>query len=486
MKGKKLLVPLLICVCALIALYFGIKAIPDNSGNEVETTTASATIPLITRSGGDVVKVNVVNQYGEETYIRREDTTWAAESDLTAYINDTVINRMASYGSEIYGVVKVQDTLDNLDMYGLDNPAQIITITYSDETAVKLYFGMQNQVTREYYFMTDAVEGVYTVASHMPGYFNFSFSDVIMYIDIDVPSETSELQEMSISYEGSNKWHLIRYEEGSQYDVSGVRAWFLMDLFEHEMAIDTTLLEALQTYFTVVCLNFCEVYSATDEELAACGLTRGEEKGHLYYRFIDETAESVANPEVIEKIWLGNKTEDGEYYYVRPDGRDGIYKMLAENIDALLKYSEETLLQKYISIVNIDTVDSYSIKMGDVSFEANVVGEGGYDNRKYTHYHNGKAIEAKSASSFYTSLISVYAEKGYASKEEPEGEPVLTIVFNRNTDNIPVYKVEFYEYSVSYYKVAINGEISYLANTRDYKTLVEAITNFTASIPYAE
>ena len=206
----------------------------------------------------------------------------------------------------------------------------------------------------------------------------------------------------------------------------------------------------------------------------------------MYYRFTDTASENATGEDVIEKIWLGNKTEDGEYYYVKPDGRTGIYKMEAEAIDALLVYNAETLLQKYISVVNIDTIESYSIKMGDMSYEANVIGEGEIDNRKYTHYHNGKALESKSASSFYSSLISVYAEKGYAAKEDPVGKPVLTITFNRNTENIPVYKVEFYEYSVSYYKVAVNGEISYLANARDYKSLVESITNFMAAIPYAE
>jgi len=487
MKGKKLLLLLAICILALVAIYFVVKAIPDNEDQGKETTTAvTATIPLLTKSGSDVVKIRVINNYGDETYIRNEDTTWSAERDLTAYINDTVLNRMAAYGSEIYGIVKVQESKDNLGLYGLDAPSQTITLTYKDSTEEVFYFGIQNQVTRENYFMIDSAEGVYTVESSLRGYFTFSFQDLIRYVDIDVPTETSELQEMSISYEGGNKWHLIRYDGGSPYDVSGVRAWFLLDLFEHEVAIDTSLLEALQTWFTTVCLDYCEVYTATDEQLKEHGLAAGEEKGHLYYRFTDSASEKATYEDVIEKVWLGNKTEDGEYYYVKPDGRTGIYKMNAEAIDALLVYSEETLLQKYISVVNIDTIKSYSIEMGDVSFEATVSGEGEPDNRKYTHYHNGKALEAKSASSFYSSLISVYAEKGYAAKEKPEGKPVLAITFNRNTENIPVYKVEFYEHSVSYYKVAINGEISYLANARDYKSLVESITNFMASIPYAE
>lgn len=486
MKGKKLLLLLAIIICLLVAVYFIVKAIPDTEDPGSETTTeVTASIPLISEASANVTKIRVVNQYGDETYLRDSNLAWTSKKDPTAIINDTVLNRMASYGSIVYGITKVQESKDNLGIYGLDNPRQTITITYSDSDDLSFYIGMQNQVTREYYFMADGVDGVYTVETSFPGYFNFSFNDLIMYADITVPTATNELQEMAIDYE-DNKWHIIRYDEGSPYDVSGVRAWFLLDLFENEVAIDTTNLEDIQTYFTLMELNFCEVYSAPDETLKEYGLEKGNEKGSLYYKYNNTSSGISTGTAYSEKIWLGNKSEDGLYYYVRPDGRDGIYKMLAENIDGLIAYDAETLLQKYISVVNIDTIESYSIEADGKTYNASVKGSGEDGNRTYTHYHNDKALESKSASSFYSSLISVYAEKGYASKEKPVGAPVLTITFNRNTENLPVYEVAFYEHSVSYYKVAVNGEISYLVNARDYKALKENISGFISDIPYAE
>ncbi len=486
MKGKKLLLLLFITVCALIAIYFIVKAIPDTKDPGSETTTAvTASIPLVSKAGIDVMKIRVVNQYGDETYLKDENMVWVAQRDQTAIINDTVLNRMALFGSNIYGITKVQESKDNLSIYGLDAPAQTITITYSDGSEVIFYIGMQNQVTREYYFMVENLDGVYTVETVLPGYFNFSFSDLIMYADIMIPKGTDELLEMSIAYE-DNDWHLIRYEEGSPHDVSGTRAWFMLGVFENEVAVDTTYLEAIQTWFTSLELNVCEVYTATDVQLEEHGLVPGKEKGCLYYSWNDTVSAAATGKEYSEKIWLGNKTEDGLYYYVRPDDRDGIYKMLAENIDALLAYEEEMLLQKYISVINIDTVDSYSISMGDINYSASVTGVGDAGAKTYTHYHNNKALEGAASKSFYAALIGVYAEKGYIVKEQPTGKPVLTITFNRNTEELPVYEVAFYEHSVSYYKVAVNGELSYLVNARDYKTLNETITSFMANIPYAE
>ncbi len=485
MKGKKLLLLLAIVICALVAIYFIVKAIPDTEDPGTETTTVTATIPLVSKASIDVTKIRVINQYGDETYLRDENLSWTAERDQTSIINDTVLNRMATFGSSIYGITKVQESKNNLSIYGLDDPTQTITITYSDGSEVIFHIGMQNQVTREYYFMTDGVDGIYTVEAILSGYFNFSFNDLIMYADIMIPTETDELQEMSISYD-DNDWHLIRYEEGSPHDVSGTRAWFMLGIFENEVAVDTTYLEAIQTWFTVLGLDFCEVYVATDAQLEEHGLAPGKEKGCLYYRYVDTASEAATGAEYSEKIWLGNKTEDGLYYYVRPDNRDGIYKMLAENIDALLAYEEEMLLQKYISVINIDTVDSYSISMGDINYSASITGVGEVGAKTYTHYHNNKALEVDASKSFYSALIGVYAEKGYIVKEQPTGKPVLTITFNRNTENLPVYKVDFYEHSVSYYKVAVNGELSYLVNARDFKTLNETITSFTADIPYAE
>ena len=186
------------------------------------------------------------------------------------------------------------------------------------------------------------------------------------------------------------------------------------------------------------------------------------------------------------KLWLGNPTEDGMYYYVQPADRDGIYMIEAEFIDPLLANTNEDLLQKYVSVVNIGTVDSIEIKMGDISYRSVVKNEGTADAPAYYHYHNDKKINKEKGSEFFTTLIGIYAEKALLKKEQPSGKELLRITFNRNTDIIPVYEVSFYEYSVNYYKVAINGEVSYLANTRDYKALVEAITSFVNNIPYAQ
>ena len=144
------------------------------------------------------------------------------------------------------------------------------------------------------------------------------------------------------------------------------------------------------------------------------------------------------------------------------------------------------MLQKYISVVNIGTIDSIEINMGDISYRSVVKNEGPADVPAYYHYHNDKKINKEKGSEFFTTLIGIYAEKALLKKEQPSGKELLSITFNRNTDIIPVYEVTFYEYSVNYSQGAINGEVSYLANTRDYKALVEAITSFMSNIPYAE
>ncbi|MBQ9765541.1 MAG: DUF4340 domain-containing protein [Lachnospiraceae bacterium] len=487
MKNKKFLLLMAIVVCALVAGYFIVKAIPSNDNTTGETTStdtteaAKPTIPLIEENYENVVKIRLINEYGDEIYFKNEEGTWVSDRDLTAYLNPEILNRMAIYGSSLFGITKVEDGENNLALFGLDNPAYTVTLTYNDDKTVTFNIGDKNLVTEEYYFMREGLEGVYTVTKAFPGYYNFGFEDIRMYEDIRIPTETPQLQEMAIGY-GDQKWHIKRFDEGSVHDVSGVRAWFMLDLFEHETAIDTTNLEALQTWFTVLGLDICDIYKATAEQLETYGLADGKEKGYLYYRFADA---DDTNIEYEEKIWLGNKTEDGEYYYVKPDGRSGVYRMLAKNIDALLVYEEEDLLQKYISVINIDTIESYSIKSKDLSYEATVQKTGTNDAPVYRHYNNGKILDKAAAGSFYADLIGIYAEKGYVAKEDATGEEVLKITFNRNTEIMPVYEVTFYEYSVSYYTVAVNGQVSYLINARDFKSLQETITAFVANIPYS-
>lgn len=488
MKNKKVLILLTVFLVVLIGVYFVITAVSKDDNENRRETTVDTSVKLLEMDSFDIEEMHVINKYGDKTYIRDENNTWRVKGDESADISQSLINRMATNGGALTALARIEDTCDNLSKYGLDNPQYTVTLKKYDGEASTFYIGMQNQVTTEYYMYLDGVAGIYTVSSNYPGFFNLNAKDLYYFIDITTTTGVSYFEEINMEY-GDNSWKLVKDSEGNKYDVSGMRAWYLSGVYEEVVAADTSVLHDILEALTQIGLYSCEVFSATEEALEKAGLADGKCKGSLYYYFEEDEEDSEGNltGNVIigeEKIWIGNKTEDGAYYYVRPDGRDGIYTMNATYLDTIFNVSAENLLQKYVSLINISTVSSYHIEYQDIDYEAEVIGKKSGDATEYLHYHNGK--ELVGGSQFYVSLVGIYAEKALLEKEQPSGEELLKITFNRNTDVIPVYEVTFYEYSVNYYKVAVNGEVSYLINARDYKSLVETITSFVQNISYAE
>lgn len=488
MKNKKALILLVICFVVLVGAYFAVTYFSEKANYIEPTTTVNNTITLYDIPSSEVCEIRVINSYGDTTYYLDENTTWVARGEEEAGLAQTYLLRMAINASKLIVNEKVEETKDNLAKYGLDNPQYTITLKTVNDVEKTFYIGMQNLVTTEFYIHVDGIDGIYTAASNFPGYFNFAVDELYYFMDIINTTETKYLREMAVTYGEDISWHMVRLNFGSEYDVSGMRAWYIDNIFEHEVAVDTSKLEAIQNGFLGLSLYSCKAFSATEEELAEVGLS-ADKRGSLYFYYEEcEVMEEVTEDTYTNaiKIWLGYPTEDGRYYYVQPADREGIYLIEAEHIEPLLANTNEDLLQKYVSVVNIGTVDSIDIKMGDISYHSVVKNEGTADVPAYYHYHDGKKINKEKGSEFFTTLIGIYAEKALLEKEQPSGKELLSVTFNRNTDIIPVYEVSFYEYSVNYYKVAINGEVSYLANARDYKALVEAITSFVNNIPYAQ
>lgn len=487
MKNKKVLIILAGLLVVLAGVYFAISILWVDEESGQQETTADTSVQLLELGPYDIKEIQVDNSYGEKTYVRDDSYTWRVQGDETADIAQTLINKMATNGGALTALAKIADTCDGIAKYGLDDPAISVTLVPYEGDSVSFYIGMQNQVTAEYYMYMEGVEGIFTLATNYPDFFDVDARSIYYFIDIDVTTDISFFDEIEFEL-GDSSWHLIKYEEGNEYDLSGMRAWYLVDLYDKPTAVDTGVLRNVLEPLLEVGLYSCEVFSASEETLEEFGLAEGNCKGCLYYYYTEEEIDEETYIETITtgeaKVWIGNKTEDGLFYYVRPDGRDGIYTMVASYIDGIMEISVEDMLQKYISLINIGTLSSYHVEYRDIDYKANVITEEKDDNVKYYHYNNGKEVE--NGSQLYTALVGIYAEKALLVREKPSGEPLLKITFERNTDVIPVYEVTFYEYSVNYYKVAIDGEISYLVNARDYKSLVETITSFVQNISYVE
>ena len=194
MKNKKALILLLACLVVLIGAYFVVTYISEKINYVEPETTVDTTITIYNIPTNEVAEIRVINNYGDVTYYPDATGTWVARGHEESGLAQQTIKRMLINGSKLTALAKVEETKDNLAKYGLDNPQQTITIRKNDNTEETFYVGMQNQVTTEFYIHVEGVDGIYTVPSSLPGYFNFSVNELYYFLNIEkIPFFSSAL-----------------------------------------------------------------------------------------------------------------------------------------------------------------------------------------------------------------------------------------------------------------------------------------------------
>ena len=164
MKGKKLILVLVLLVLCL-AVYFGIRQMDlDESGSEEQETI------YISQTEGDSITVFSFVSGGEPLSFTKDGETWTYDGDGTVDLNQTSITSMVSMLEEITAESRL-DEPEALSEYGLDAPSNTISFTGADGTKT-LLIGNENEAAGGYYAMLDGESTVYLISSSLPDKFS--------------------------------------------------------------------------------------------------------------------------------------------------------------------------------------------------------------------------------------------------------------------------------------------------------------------------
>ena len=164
MKGKKLILVLVLLVLCLAA-YFGIRQMDlDESGSEEQETI------YISQTEGDSITVFSFVSGGETLSFTKDGETWTYDGDGTVDLNQTSITSMVSMLEEITADSRL-DEPEALSEYGLDAPSNTISFTGADGTKT-LLIGNENEAAGGYYAMLDGESTVYLISSSLPDKFS--------------------------------------------------------------------------------------------------------------------------------------------------------------------------------------------------------------------------------------------------------------------------------------------------------------------------
>lgn len=471
-KNKGLLIGsfLLLLLAALYALILVVNR--ENAEKETKET-----ITLLSMNRDEITKISYTNPEGTYRF-QNVNHNWVSEEEPEETLSQSYLVNIRNIFTEFDAESIVDTKTQNLETYGLDKPSYSLTATTEAGEEQTLYIGMLNSSVDQYYAYTNTREGIYLISKRPVTYISYRLSDMISTKNIPyMAPDTVSVYRHTWNGETIS---LEKKEEGSIYDASDVLIWFLTTGFSHEVGCSTSVLEELFENTAKLAYRKTVASGVTETDLGQYGLDTPT--GSLYIEYID----SDSGEEKVYELFIGNLSED-QLYYVMEAQSDKVYTMSKEDLENIVENTKYDYVYRYPAIVNIKTVDQIVFKNEGITYQLAIraeekTEENGTTTTDYIYSYQGKELgeeQQSTASSLYSGIISLGAER-IVDQPEELGEPIdFSILFERNSEPKQV-EVLFYPYNSSYYLCSVNGDAIYLINQRDlegYKSQIFAVLN---------
>jgi len=500
-KKKKDFITLGILGAVVIALIVAVVLITGWQAKKAEEDSANGSedsgISLWSYDISEIAKASVKVSDGEEVVIctngTDEDgaTVYAVENDDEFPLDQTKAENVFSL-SALELKEKVFESHEDISQFGLAEPEVTAGIETTNGSKHTLYIGDKVPGKSSYYAMVEGDPAVYTVSTSSRNSLAYTIGD-LMEIDTPPSITLDTIRRVLIASEEFGSFELF-YDSNPDQAISGmiVNIWFMGAPFK---TIYEASSDAVQTFLeNYTTFTIAEAVDYREENLSKYGL--GEDEGDiLFISYVTPITTTEGETEYLENyyaLYIGNKTEDGEYYYVKQNDSNNVYLMSVSNVDKLLDVDAESLISKYINMVYISTLSKLTVTKADkthvVEFEYGTeVDDEGNEKRVNSAYTvDGKKFvvgeheeEISAFKKIYQAIIGVQGDK--LIKEELEynkKDVIFSVLYERVSEDYKELLIEYLPYNDSYYAVRINGDFMFLADCRDVDTMMETVMSY--------
>lgn len=438
-------------------------------------SASSAVISLVSKQEEDIVSMKVTNENGSYTIVPHTEEVEASSgtSTKTTYlveelgdlpINTYTTDRVVEYGFSLNASKNVGE-VENLADYGLKNPRATVKVTFKDDTVYEYNLGdVSAGDSSSCYMSGKGSSNVYVVSIDAA-----VFNSVEDFVDKKL---------VNVSTADPNTPAVFNYLKlsGTNFEVpvtlEGDNSLTEMTAGEQSLDPDAEKVSALTTALTTITADQALYLHPTEEQLKECGLDDPA-------AIVEFTVEGATY-----KLMAGGKSEDKSEQYLMKDGVDVIYTISSSKISAWTDNSAFNLRTKFILLPMITDVEKLTVSLDGkdnvfVLSRTKDEEKSTEDTPSYTYTvtGNGKEITYKNFQQYYKSMIQIQLLE--PTKEEPQGDPDLTITYQYYGDTgKPTDVVDYYEISDRRYLVTVNGTVSGIVAS----TNVQTFLNFTPKI----
>lgn len=484
-KKKKKTMRLLLLVlvlAALVGVYFliggedSLEEIPGETSERVDLTVSIC--PL---ESSDIVKVAFENSKFNGTVVRKEDGTYYLEEEPDFPLNQDRAALM--FGNVVAKAESVVAENADLAVYGLENPAVRIRATAKDGTEYRLNVGNKIGTVSEngFYACIDGQNTVYLVSASLYVYFNLEKAAWIRY-ETTPKLDTSTI--VRVEVESEEFEDLAIYHTGQVGDGDGnpnTGNWRMEVPYSNVLGLnDANVTALIENYST---FSFGNPVDYKEENLDQYGLAEPVTKLTVFYEVSSDLTSDMLKQKV--QIYIGNPDGNGNYYVRLPES-SRVYLMTGVNVRSLVAPDIDEMVEKRFSLIYIYTIEELEVTIGETKHlyemtHTEIPDETGENvTRKSTFVVDGVPVSEDSSSfnTFYTNFVKPTASWILPADTKAEGEPVMTLRYQRTESAYGDLFIEYFPYDDSFYATRINGTMMYAVDKRDIDAMIENINAY--------
>ncbi|MFU0826387.1 MAG: DUF4340 domain-containing protein [Lachnoclostridium sp.] len=505
-KQSLTLVLLLIALIVLIGACFWLLKYNEKKDSKKDESDSETILKLDEDS---IEKIYFKNKDTEMTLVKGDDDKWIYTDDKSFPVNQTYADNMSKAFTKLTSTRTLEEGVDNLSDFGLDDPAILVVVTDKDGNETKLCIGSEVPVTGGYYATVNDDGKVYVISSSV--YDNFDHDKIEMTEVESLPTITSSnITHLLVEKKDEPNFE-IQYDESDNANATsefaGISNWTLKQPYKTPITAESSEVTTLLKNYSELSFTSCVDYNAKD--LSKYGLDDPAARVYLEYYEIytkesdsseDDTKDSTDTTDTEDdttrvdytlELLIGNKTEDGDYYAKTSDS-NAVHIMSASTVENIINIDAFSIASHYLSLVKIDSVDKVDINVEGKTYTLSIdrtektsdeqtdESSDDSDEQTETYYFNGKEVKESPFKKLYQTIITPTAEREIPEEyfnNNKEQAPYMTLTFYlTNGDTV---KISYKPYDDSYFVANTNGIEYFLTDLRQVKDITNALESFT-------
>ncbi len=469
MKRYKGIVILSLVLIVLLGVYYYTL----NRPNVEEETEQKDTISIFKTDKENISEIKITTEADTFSFYsqlievketedgeKQEKKEWRTAREGDINLQQSKIDSLAYDLATINAEQMVEEDVEDLSIYGLLEPSGILEVILDDGGSETFHVGDKTPTGTGYYFRKYDENIIYTIYSHKGESFTSTLNDYREKQLVNLNAE--DIISIEIEAQGQEKL-FIQQKKDDTSDDEGYGYLSIWDVIRpykrngdnekiHDLILDNL------TQITIK-----DFINDMPKDLNEYGLNPAK-----------YTIKVVDKENNIFSLLLGDNKDSNSIYIKLEDGKS-VYTIESNTVQ-FKDIDPFTLIERFVYLINIDTVDKFIVKHEGKESIFEIIQEknedDGDEDQSFIYKANGKDIEESLFKKFYQQVIGLTVDQVYSIPVEGNAEVSYTFYHNDGSDDVTV---NFISVDDRNYAVVKNGLCEFLIRKKHVKEMLKVM-----------